>query len=66
MQEGAVGAEPCEERQTWFTTTDDNLYKRDYSTDKYNGTFEQSSKFARGFMSENVSWLLFSKLLEAR
>lgn len=54
IQEGPSGSEPCEERQTWFTTTDDNFYKRDYPTNNYNGTFERSSQFVRTFINDNV------------
>lgn len=60
IQEGDLTTlqEPSEERQTWFTTTEDNYYTRDHPITGYNKTFEDSSQFFRNFIQENVNSFL--------
>jgi hypothetical protein len=59
VQEGdpKIDREPSEDRQTWFTTTEDHLYKRDVLVTEYDGSFERSSQYVRNFIEINVSIL---------
>jgi hypothetical protein len=59
VQEGLSNDDPpVEERQTWFTTTDDNVYKHQMAPDKFNGSFEKSFAFVEEFMESNACYFI--------